>query len=254
MAQVRPYYADKGLSAAHYDVVTAADVRLAGDLDIYAALAAPPARILELGCGTGRLAVPLARQGFSIIGVDLSAAMLAQANAKRATLPPAMSERLVFRRGDMTSLALGETFDVVICPFFTLAHVPAGAAWKNTFGVMAKHLRPQGLAAVHLPLLEVMKAPAPPSTLAVMDEPLPGGGRLQLFVRARQFRAPPGRLDQVVEYLELDAQGRPLRRSAERLTYFLADPTPFAEAAGLRPERPPIPLGGVGEIYVFRKE
>ena len=62
MAPTRPYYAERGLSAAFYDTVTAADARLAGDLDIYADLAAAGGSILELGSGTGRLAIALAQR------------------------------------------------------------------------------------------------------------------------------------------------------------------------------------------------
>ena len=87
MAGVRPYYADKGLSAAFYDTVTAADARLAGDIDAYARLAPTGGSILELGVGTGRLAFALAEMGFSVVGVDIAPAMLAQAQAKRADLP-----------------------------------------------------------------------------------------------------------------------------------------------------------------------
>jgi hypothetical protein len=60
MSQTRPYYADKGMSAAFYDTVTAADVRLAGDVDIYADLIPANGSVLELGAGTGRIAFALA--------------------------------------------------------------------------------------------------------------------------------------------------------------------------------------------------
>jgi hypothetical protein len=53
--------------------------------------------------------------------------------------------------------------------------------------------------------------------------------------------------------VERDAQGRIVRRSAERMTYFIADPQPFAHAAGLTLDRPPEPLGGVGDVWVFRR-
>ena len=55
MAKAKPYYAAGSLSAAYYDLITDADVRLRGDEDIYAALAPPGGAILELGCGSGRL-------------------------------------------------------------------------------------------------------------------------------------------------------------------------------------------------------
>ena len=81
----------------------------------------------------------------------------------------------------------------------------------------------------------------------------PDGRRLLLFVRERTFREGINRLDQVLEYALTDAGGRIVQRSPERLTYYLADPEPLAAAAGLVLDRPPIDLGGVGDIFVFRK-
>ena len=254
MAATRPYYADRSLSAAFYDTVTAADARLAGDVEVYAALAPEGGTILELGAGTGRLAMALAERGFRVTGVEIAPAMLAQAAAKRAELDPAVAARVAFKRGDMTALDLKRTFDLVVCPYFTLSHVPRGAAWRNTFATAARHLEPGGLAAFHLPLIEKMRAPGPfDPRLPVLDEATPSGGRLRLYIRDRTFREPVGRLDQVIEYVELDGRGQVLRRSHERLTYYLTDPAPFAAAEGLAPDRPPVPFGEVGEIWVFRK-
>jgi SAM-dependent methyltransferase len=241
------------LSAIFYDVVTAADARLAGDVEVYAALAPAGGAVLELGTGSGRIAFALAERGLAVTGIDLSAAMLARAQARLKIATPEVRARLAFRLGDMTALDLKRTFDLVLCPYFTLAHVPAGAAWRNTFAVMARHLVPGGACAVHLPLAEMMTGPAPPPQAIVLDEALPGGGRLQLHVLERRFRADIGRLDQVIDYVERDGGGRILRRSAERLSYWVADPRPFAQAAGLQPDRPPLRLGGVGDIWVFRK-
>lgn len=250
---VRPYYAPGSLSARFYDVVTAADTRLSGDVEIYAGLAPAGGAVLELGAGSGRLAAALAGRGLPVTGVEIAPAMLAQALARRATLPADVASRIALRQGDMTALDLKRTFDLVACPYFTLAHVPAGAAWRNTFATMARHLAPGGPAAVHLPLRELMALPAPPAERPVLDEPLPGGGRLQLHILERRFRADIGRLDQTIDYVERTPLGAVARRSAERLTYWMADPRPAAAAAGLILDRPPIPLGGVGEVWVFRK-
>ena len=252
--KARPYYAPGSLSATFYDVVTAADSRLAGDEDVYASLVPPGGSILELGAGTGRLTASLAGRGFSVTGVDLAPSMLAQAEARRAALPAEAADRMTLRRGDMTALDLKRTFNLVICPFFTLAHVPAGAAWRNTFATAARHLAPGGLAAFHLPKVAIMRLPGPAdASRPVMDQPLPDGRRLRLYVRERRFREDVGRLDQVLEYVVLDATGRELGRSPERLTYYAADPGPLAAPAGLTPDRPPIEHGGVGDIWVFRK-
>jgi SAM-dependent methyltransferase len=254
MAGAKPYYAQGSLSAAFYDLVTASDARLAGDIEIYAGLTPAGGSVLELGAGSGRVAAGLAERGLAVTGVEIARPMLAQAQARRAALPPAVAARIELRLGDMTSLALGRMFDLVACPYFGLAHLPAGAAWKNTFAVAARHLAAGGLAAFHLPLRDLMSGlgPSDPSAL-VFDEPLADGGRLRLYVRERSFRDDLGRLEQVIDYQELDARGAPVRRSSERLAYYMADPQPFAAAAGLSLDRAPIPLGGVGEIWVFRK-
>jgi SAM-dependent methyltransferase len=258
MAQARPYYADKGLSGAYYDLVTAADDRLAGDIEVYAGLAPTGGSVLELGAGTGRVSFALAARGLTVVGVDLAPAMLAQAMASRVTLPTEVAARAELRRGDMTALDLKRIFDLVICPYFTLAHVPTGAAWRNTFATAARHLEPGGRAAFHLPRLEIMRLPMPAAPeLPVLDLPLrePGddGRRLRLYVRERAFREAVGRLDQVIEYVLLDARGQARQRSHERLTYYMTDPAPLAATAGLAPAGPPIDIGGVGDIHVFVK-
>lgn len=254
MAKARSYYAEGALSAQFYDVVTAADARLGGDDQVYADLAPPGASILELGAGTGRLTIWLAEQGFEVTGVDIAPAMLAQAKARVAALDPAVAARITLRLGDLTSVDLKRTFDAAICPYHTLAHLPAGAAWRNGFATAARHLPPGGLFAVHLPNLELMRGQgAPNPTAMVLDRPLPDGGRLRLYVLERTFREGLNRLEQVLEYTRVDALGRVVQRSPERLSIYMQDPRPFAAAAGFVLDRPALPLGGDGDIWVFRK-
>jgi SAM-dependent methyltransferase len=251
--QTRPYYAPGGLSTAYYDLLTGLDPTVSTDIDVYAGLAAPGGRLLELGAGSGRLTFALAERGFSVTGVDIAPAMLDLARARLARAEPAVAERITLKLGDMTALNLGQTFEAVFCPFHTLAHVPAGQAWKNAFGVTAKHLAAGGLAAFHLPSIEVMAAlPPVASDQAVLDQATPDGGRLQLFVRDRNFRAALGRLEQVIEYRATDIGGA-VRTSAERLVFYMTDPDPFALAAGLTLDRAPVPMGDGGAIHVFRK-
>jgi SAM-dependent methyltransferase len=74
-----------------------------------------PASVLDAGCGTGRVAIELARHGIDVVGVDVDASMLATA-ADRA---PA----LTWVTADLVGLDLGRTFDVVVMagnvPLFT---------------------------------------------------------------------------------------------------------------------------------------
>ncbi|HEY8573036.1 class I SAM-dependent methyltransferase [Phenylobacterium sp.] len=247
MSGDRDYYAEGSLSAEFYDLVTAADGSLAGDLELYAGLAPTGGSVLELGAGSGRLTFALAALGFWVTGVEISATMLAKARSAAA------AARVELLHADMTALDLGRTFDLVLCPFFTLAHVAPEPGWRDTFQVAARHLRPGGRAAFHLPLRRLMALPPPDPGRVVFDRPLPGGGRLQLHIRDRAFDDASGRLDQRVDYVERGPGGEVRRRSTERLTYHVADPRPFAEAAALASEGPPIPLGGAGQVWVFRR-
>lgn len=252
MAQTRAYYGAGSLSAAYFDLLTGLDPAVDGDIDVYAHLAPAGASVLELGAGSGRVAFALAERGFDVTGVDIAPAMLAKAEARRLALDPAVAARVRFRLGDMTALRIDQAFDAVVCPFFTLAHVPAGAAWRNTFAVAAGHLKPGGAAAFHLPSPEVIRAlPKLDPKAPVFDQPTPDGGRLQLFVRSRSWRDSIGRFDQAIEYRVTDQAG--VRSSVERLVFYVADPAPFALAAGLAPDGDPIPLSEAGRIYVFRK-
>lgn len=72
------------------------------------------ARVLEVGVGTGRVALRLADQGFRVHGIDTSAQMLAQLAAKDP------ENRVARTQGDVTSLEAHDAFDVVLAPFNVL--------------------------------------------------------------------------------------------------------------------------------------
>lgn len=82
--------------------------------------------VLELGCGTGRLTLPLARAGVQVVGVDRAAPMLARLQSALADEPPEVRERVRAVPGDFTHLAteaLGEgRFPLVLLPFNALHH------------------------------------------------------------------------------------------------------------------------------------
>ena len=100
----------------------------------------PPegARILDLPCGYGRHAALLARQGFRVVGVDLSRAMLAEAR-RRFTEGP----RLRFRREDMRRIAFREEFDAVVNLYTSFGYFTP-AQNVATLRRMARALRPGG--------------------------------------------------------------------------------------------------------------
>ena len=71
--------------------------------------AAPPARLLDIPCGAGRHALALAREGYDVTGVDLSADAVARASAAGAGLP------VRFARSDMRDFVAEQAFDGALC-------------------------------------------------------------------------------------------------------------------------------------------
>jgi SAM-dependent methyltransferase len=86
-----------------------------------AAGAAPGVPIVELGVGTGRIAVPTALAGVSVIGVDSSAAMLAACRV--AAVAAGVGERLDLRVGDLGDPPVPERVRLVTCPFRAYLHL-----------------------------------------------------------------------------------------------------------------------------------
>src|SRR5690606_2228494 len=76
----------------------------------------------ELGCGTGRLSVALARAAIEVHGVDLSEAMLATLEAKVARQPLRVRQRIRWSRGDYRTFQAEPVHPLVIVPFNALHH------------------------------------------------------------------------------------------------------------------------------------
>jgi len=94
----------------------------------------PP--ILDAGCGTGRIAIELARRGHPIMGVDLDEEMLQQARKKAPLLD--------WRHGDLSTIALGEQFACIVMAGNVMIYVTPGTE-ASVLTNMANHLKPGGL-------------------------------------------------------------------------------------------------------------
>lgn len=102
-------------------------------------------RILELGCGTGAHAEHLARDGFSVHGVDCSGEMVQRAHARRAALPAAVAARLGFSVGDVRSVRCERGFDVVLSLFHVMSYQTAPEDLAAAYETAAAHLGPGGV-------------------------------------------------------------------------------------------------------------
>lgn len=105
-------------------------------------------RVLELGCGSGRLLGPLAAAGNQVVGLDSSAAMLDRAGKRLHSAIARGEVRLI--EGDMQDLSLLSkgTFDLVMVPLNGLLHVDEPGAQRRVLEEAARVLQPGGLLAI----------------------------------------------------------------------------------------------------------
>ena len=86
-----------------------------------------PTRVLEIGCGTGRLTVPLAREGvangFTVAGLEIEAAMLARAQDHLSSESAEVCDAVRLMQGDCRSFECKENFDVIIMPYGVAHHL-----------------------------------------------------------------------------------------------------------------------------------
>ena len=131
--------------------------------------------VLELGCGTGSILAHLTSFG-GLTGLDRSPEMLAVARTKVPTA------QLI--EGDMSSFALGQRFDVVVCVFDSLNHLLSFAEWVSMFAAVEDHLVEGGLFIVDVNTLGELRrlGEEPPwvyefdEHVLIMDVALAGDG------------------------------------------------------------------------------
>ena len=100
--------------------------------------------VLELGCGTGRIIMALAKMGKRVTGLDLSERMLDRAAKKRAALNKEERERVHLVQADMSKFDLGEKFRLIIIPFRPFQHLLEVRDQMDCLGRVRKHLMPGG--------------------------------------------------------------------------------------------------------------
>lgn len=150
-----------------FDRLAASGASVHGEADFVDALLEPGSRVLDAGCGTGRVAVELARRGHDVVGADVDASMLEVARRVTSTL--------VWLERDLSAIApddpeLGGAFDLVVLAGNVVPLMAAGTE-AEAVRRLAVLLHPGGLLVAgfgldiaHLPLDHV------PVTLADYDE------------------------------------------------------------------------------------
>jgi SAM-dependent methyltransferase len=99
--------------------------------------------ILELGAGTGRVTVPLARDGFEVVALDRMPSMLGRLDARLAREPEAVRERVQLALGELATVRLDRRFRLVIAPFNVFMHLYTRQDVEAALATVREHLMPR---------------------------------------------------------------------------------------------------------------
>jgi SAM-dependent methyltransferase len=221
----RRFYDEHSLNVATYDTLNSAErvgLGADGDVDFYRSLAAEQGGpILELGCGTGRLAFPLAEDGFEVVGIDRSRPMLAVAESKRRVAAPEVASRIELVEGDMRDVALARTFHLILVAGRSFAHLLAVGDQRRCLQNVHRHLDRAGLLALNIfdPRLELCvpepggSYPQPRGTAELAET----GSRVEVEAVARTNDPLRQVMSETWRFTERAEDGTVLREETEEL-------------------------------------
>ncbi len=135
-----------GLAAKFYDLFGSKN-----DIEFYKELALQNrGKTLELGVGTARVAIPLAKAGITVVGIDSSVHMLRVAKAKLAKESVAVRKRVILKKGDMRAFELKQAFSFIYISASTFDHNKTVEDRKRTLNRIYEHLEMNGTFAFDL--------------------------------------------------------------------------------------------------------
>ena len=148
--------------AARYDESSAEmfDPAVVGPVVDFLVQLAGDGRALELGIGTGRIALPLAQRGVRVHGIELSKAMAARLRGKPG------GEDIGVTIGDFSTTTVDGTFSVAYLVFNTIGNLTTQAAQVACFRNVAAHLDPGGFFVIEVGVPELQRLP-PGETMRV---------------------------------------------------------------------------------------
>jgi SAM-dependent methyltransferase len=164
--------------------------------------------VLEIGCGTGRVLVPIARAGIEIVGLDASSGMLDVCRRRLADEPADVRERVRLVQADMRSFDLGQTFTLAMLPFRPFQHLLSVRDQLACLSRVRAHLVDGGVIVLDL---------FNPSLDALVKQPLG-----EEFGEEPEFRTPDGR--RVVRRHKTITQDRFRQVNEHELVYYVTHP------------------------------
>lgn len=115
----------------------------------------PP--VMEIGCGTGRITIPVAQAGVDIVGIDNSDGLLKEAENKIKSLKT-IPGNIELINADMRTFSLDKKFNLIIIPYRAFLHMHSVEDQKKTLKNIYNHLAPNGTLIMNMffPRIDVM--------------------------------------------------------------------------------------------------
>ncbi len=209
------------LDAAFYDYYSPG---VEGDVQFYVEEAKKAgSSVLEVGCGTGRILLPIAESGIAIVGVDRAPAMLSLLRQKLAKYSPDTPSRVELIEGDMRNFSLGRRFKLVTIPYRAFLHLLTPKDQRQALLCIREHLADDGRLIFNIfdPNLELITARMGPlgSTLQKESEFVhPDTGHRVVVWFTGHIDPECQMLDAHFIFEELDDEGKVLAKTYSPLT------------------------------------
>jgi len=224
--RIPAFYERDGLNVRTYDQRVEQDIAgtsVEGDVAFYVEEAwRTRGPVLELGCGTGRVAWALAAAGAEVMGLDLSRPMLDRAEAKRADMPVEAAARMHFQHGDMTDFTLDRRCGLVLIPYRAFQALTDPHDQRRCLAAIRRHLAAGGRLIIDLfdPRLDLLTPgrAAPPNPDRGSARDVVSGRTVTIEVLSREVDVLTQSFQEVWRFTELDDRRRAARQEDERLT------------------------------------
>lgn len=178
--------------------------------------------VLEIACGTGRIMIPIAESGVSIVGLDRAPAMLEVARRKIAALPDETRRRMQIVEGDMQTFSLERRFPLAIIPYRAFLHLMTADDQRRALTRIREHLTDGGRLVFNVfdPSIELIAAymRPPRSTLNHLGSfTHPETGRRVMVSDTRRYDPLEQTLEEHRFFEEVDDEGRVLSKTTTPL-------------------------------------